>query len=79
MRGTHCNKPRNQWFSVPERNRIAVQEPSDIGVYEVRVPNVTKESPVIRVAIVCGPETTVLAESLEALLAEAKEFTFRRF
>jgi two-component system, NtrC family, response regulator GlrR len=33
----------------------------------------------IRVAIVCGPATTVLADSLEALLAEAKGFTFSRF
>jgi DNA-binding NarL/FixJ family response regulator len=31
------------------------------------------------VAIVRGPGTTVLADSLEALLAEAKEFTFSRF
>ena len=33
----------------------------------------------IRVAIVCGPETTVLAELLEALLEGAKEFTWSRF
>jgi two-component system, NtrC family, response regulator GlrR len=33
----------------------------------------------IRVAIVSGPETTVLADSLEALLSEAKGFTFSRF
>jgi two-component system response regulator GlrR len=33
----------------------------------------------IRVAIVCGSETTVLADSLEALLAEAKGFRFSRF
>ncbi len=45
----------------------------------VRLPNVTEESSAIRVGIVCGPETTVLAESLEALLAEAKGFTFSRF
>ncbi len=41
--------------------------------------NLTEASAVIRVAIVCGPETTVLADSLEALLAEAKGFTFSRF
>jgi two-component system, NtrC family, response regulator GlrR len=44
-----------------------------------QLPNLTDESPAIRVAIVCGPETSVLADSLEALLAEAKGFTFSRF
>ncbi len=44
-----------------------------------QLPNLTEASPVIRVAIVCGPETTVLADSLEGLLAEAKGFTFSRF
>ena len=34
--------------------------------------NTAEASPVIRVAIVCGPETAVLAGSLETLLAEAK-------
>ena len=33
----------------------------------------------IRVAIVCEPETTVLADSLETLLARTKGFTFSRF
>ena len=28
-----------------------------------------------RVAIVCGPDTTVLADTVEALLAEAKGFS----
>jgi two-component system, NtrC family, response regulator GlrR len=41
--------------------------------------NLTEESSVIRVAIVCGPETIVLSESLETLLSEAKGFTFSRF
>jgi DNA-binding NtrC family response regulator len=41
--------------------------------------NLTEESRVIRVAIVCGPETTVLADSLETLLADARDFTFSRF
>jgi two-component system response regulator GlrR len=41
--------------------------------------NLTEASPVIRVAILCGPETTVLADSIEALLAEAKGFTLFRF
>jgi DNA-binding NtrC family response regulator len=31
------------------------------------------------VAIVCGPETTLLADSVETLLTDAKEFTFSRF
>ena len=44
-----------------------------------QLPNLTEESSAIRVAIVCGPDTTVLADSLEALLAEATEFTFSRF
>src|SRR4029077_7451544 len=44
-----------------------------------RLPNLTEESPVIRVAVVSGSETTVLADSLEALLAEAKGFTYSRF
>ena len=33
-------------------------------------------SPVIRVAIACAPETTVLADSIEELLGETKGFTF---
>ncbi len=41
--------------------------------------NLTDATSVIQVAIVCGPETTVLADSLEKLLAEAKGFTFSRF
>jgi two-component system response regulator GlrR len=41
--------------------------------------NLTERSPAIRVGIVCGPENTVLADSLEALLAEANGFTFSRF
>ena len=41
--------------------------------------NLKEASPAIRVAIVRGPETTVLADSLEKLLAEAKGFTFSRF
>jgi len=39
----------------------------------------TEASRVIRVAIVCEPKTTVLADSLETLLADAKAFTFSRF
>ena len=45
----------------------------------VQQPNLTKASSIIGVAIVCGPETTLLADSLEKLLAEAKGFTFSRF
>ena len=44
-----------------------------------QLPNLTKESAAIGVAIVSGPKTTVLADSLETLLAEAKGFTFSRF
>jgi two-component system, NtrC family, response regulator GlrR len=44
-----------------------------------QLPNLMEASSVIRVAIVCGSETTVLADSLETLLAEAKGFTFSRF
>jgi DNA-binding NtrC family response regulator len=40
--------------------------------------NLTEAIPVIRVAIVCGPEADVLADSIEGLLAEAKGFTFSR-
>jgi two-component system response regulator GlrR len=42
-------------------------------------PNLTEASSVIRVAIICAPETTVLADSLETLLVEAKGFTSSRF
>src|SRR5260370_34727322 len=42
-------------------------------------PSLTEASSVIRVAIVCEPETTVLADSLETLLAEARGFRFSRF
>jgi DNA-binding NtrC family response regulator len=45
----------------------------------VQRPNLTEASSVIRVAIVCESDTTVLADSLEALLAEAKGITFSRF
>jgi two-component system response regulator GlrR len=45
----------------------------------VQSPNLTEASSIIRVAIVCEPETTVLADSLEALLEPAKGFTFSRF
>jgi len=45
----------------------------------VQSPNLSEASSVIRVAIVCEPETTMLAESLEALLGEANGFTFSRF
>jgi DNA-binding NtrC family response regulator len=41
-------------------------------------PSFKEASSVIRVAIVCGPETTVLADSLEALLKGAKGFSFSR-
>jgi two-component system response regulator GlrR len=42
-------------------------------------PNLKEADSIIRVAIVCEPETTVLADSLEAMLEEAKGFTFSRF
>jgi DNA-binding NtrC family response regulator len=45
----------------------------------VQPPNLREASSVIRVAIVCEPETTVLADSLEALLERAKGFTSSRF
>ena len=41
--------------------------------------NLTGESPSIRVAIVCEPGTSVLADSLETLLADARGFAFSRF
>jgi two-component system, NtrC family, response regulator GlrR len=44
-----------------------------------QLPNLTEASSIIRVAIVCEPKTTVLADSLEALLEEAPGFTFSRF
>src|SRR6476646_7503113 len=45
----------------------------------VQSPSLTEASSVIRVAIVCEPETTVLADSLQALLERANGFTFSRF
>src|SRR5215211_552256 len=45
----------------------------------VQRPNLTEASSIIRVAIVCEPETRVLADSLETLLQEATGFTFSRF
>jgi DNA-binding NtrC family response regulator len=41
--------------------------------------NPTEANPVIRVAIVCEPETNVLADTIQALLAQAKELTSFRF
>src|SRR3989449_2401594 len=43
-----------------------------------RLSNLKEASPAIRVAIVRGPKTTVLADSTEKLLAEAQGFTFSR-
>jgi two-component system, NtrC family, response regulator GlrR len=45
----------------------------------VQSPSLTEASSVIRVAIVCEPGTTVLADSLETLLADARGFAFSRF
>ena len=45
----------------------------------VQSPGLTEASSVIRVAIICEPETTVLADSLETLLADARGFAFSRF
>jgi two-component system response regulator GlrR len=45
----------------------------------MQTPNLTEANSIIRVAIVCEPDTAFLADSLEALLAEAKGFTFSRF
>jgi two-component system, NtrC family, response regulator GlrR len=44
-----------------------------------RLSNLKEESPPIRVAIVCEPGTTVLADSIETLLADARGFAFSRF
>jgi two-component system response regulator GlrR len=44
-----------------------------------RLSNLKEESPPIRVAIVCETGTTVLADSLETLLADARGFAFSRF
>src|SRR5437867_8131712 len=54
-------------------------EAAPVPIRPPQLPNLPEESPAIRVAIVRGPETTVLADSLEKLLAEAKGFTFSRF
>jgi len=40
--------------------------------------NLTEASPLIRVEIVCGPETNILAESIEDLLRQVNGFTFSR-
>jgi two-component system response regulator GlrR len=45
----------------------------------VQPSNLTETSSTIRVAIVCEPEATGLADSLVALLAQANGFTFSRF
>jgi len=45
----------------------------------LQCPGLTEGNSVLRVAIVCEPETTVLAHSLEALLDRAEGFTFSRF
>jgi two-component system, NtrC family, response regulator GlrR len=39
----------------------------------------TEKSPAIRVAIICWPETAVLADVVETMLADARGFTFSRF
>jgi hypothetical protein len=45
----------------------------------VQPPSPTEASSVIRVAIICEPETTILAGSFATLLERAKGFTFSRF
>jgi two-component system, NtrC family, response regulator GlrR len=45
----------------------------------VQLSNLKEASSAIRVGIVCGPGTRVLADSLETLLAETKGVTFSRF
>jgi hypothetical protein len=40
--------------------------------------NPAEASPMIRVAIVCGQQTNVLADAIQSLLAQAKAFTFAR-
>ena len=44
----------------------------------IQLPSLTEVSTGIRVAIVCEPETNVLADSIEELLADAQGFTFSR-
>ena len=46
---------------------------------EPKLRNLAEESPPIGVALVCGPETTALSDSLETLLLEATGFTCTRF
>ncbi len=60
------------WIAVNKPPRSALMTPP-------RLPTLTEETPRIEVAIICERETTVLADSLEALLAEARAFTFSRF
>ena len=66
------NSPQGRGRAVGELNDVTVMT-------SVHSPSLTGASPVIRVAIICAPETTVLADSLEALLERAKGFTFSRF
>jgi hypothetical protein len=62
------------------RAQRAVGKLNDVTVMSSpQSPSLTEGSSVIRVAIVSEPETTVLADSLEALLDRAKGFTFSRF
>ena len=65
-------------MSTLERTKKSVGAGSPLAT-PTQLPNLKEESPAIRVAIVCGPETTVLADSLETVLAETKGFTFSRF
>jgi hypothetical protein len=44
----------------------------------VQSPSLTEASSVIRVAIVCEAETTVVADSLETLLERERGFAFSR-
>jgi two-component system, NtrC family, response regulator GlrR len=61
-----------------QRNKKMVEVESAL-MTSPQLPNLTEDSSAIRVAIVYTPEAIVLADSLEALLAEAKGFTFSRF
>ena len=62
------------------RAERAVGKLNDVTVMSSpQFPSLTEASSVIRVAIVSEPETTVLADSLEALLDRAKGFSFSRF
>ena len=65
---------------ISRQGRAVVGKLNDVTVMSsVQSSNLAEANSVIRVAIVCEPDTTVLTDSLQTLLEHAEGFSFSRF